>query len=346
MGFIRNDKKILRKEINQRKGRAACFAQGKMTGIVFDARTEAHFSEHFQIIIRALLQSLRFQKLVLSFELRQALLQLLFNPLNGELHFFGRGDIMRRGENRDMVSCPDDFACQHIYFRNTVDFIPEKFHTNGMLRRADRENFDHIPTDTKRTSFKIQIIAVILHFHQSAQDFIPVLLHAGAQGKHHAVVFLRVTQAINTGNAGNNNNILSLHQRRRGGMAQLINFIIDRGILFDIGIRTGYIRLRLIIVIIADEILHRIFGEKLLQLVIKLCRKGFIVRNDQGRLLDFLNDICHGKGFARTCNPQQGLEFQALLKALRNFFNRLRLITGRFIFRYHLKFVLHFSSSR
>ena len=157
---------------------------------------------------------------------------------------------------------------------------------------------------------------------------------------------LRVALAGNAGYAGNNNNILSLHQRRRGGMAQLINFIIDRGILFDIGIRTGYIRLRLIIVIIADEILHRIFGEKLLQLVIKLCRKGFIVRNDQGRLLDFLNDICHGKGFARTCNPQQGLEFQALLKALRNFFNRLRLITGRFIFRYHLKFVLHFSSSR
>ena len=165
MGFIRNDKKILRKEINQRKGRAACFAQGKMTGIVFDARTEAHFSEHFQIIIRALLQSLRFQKLVLSFELCQAFLQLLFNPLNGQLHFFGRGDIMRRGENRDMVSCPDDFACQHIYFCNAVDFIPEKFHTNGMLRGADRENFDHIPTDTKRTSFKIQIIAVILHFH-------------------------------------------------------------------------------------------------------------------------------------------------------------------------------------
>ena len=187
-----------------------------------------------------------------------------------------------------------------------------------MLRGADRENFDHIPTDTKRTSFKIQIIAVILHFHQSAQDFIPVLLHAGAQGKHHAVVFLRVTQAINTRNAGNNNNILSLHQRRRGGMAQLINFIIDRGILFDIGIRTWYIRLGLIIIIIADE----------------------------GRLLDFLNDICHRKGFARACYPQQGLEFQALLKALRNFFNRLRLITGRFIFRYHLKFVLHFSSSR
>ena len=245
-----------------------------------------------------------------------------------------------------MVSCPDDFACQHIYFCNAIDFIPEKFHTNGMLRGADRENFDHIPTDTKRTSFKIQIIAVILHFHQSAQDFIPVLLHAGAQGKHHAVVFLRVTQAINTRNAGNNNNILSLHQRRRGGMAQLINFIIDRGILFDIGIRTWYIRFGLIIIIIADEILHRIFGEELLQLVIKLCRKGFIMRNDQSRLLDFLNDICHREGFARACYPQQSLEFQALLEALRNFFNRLRLITGRFIFRYHFEFVLHFFSSQ
>ena len=245
-----------------------------------------------------------------------------------------------------MLSRSDDFACQHIYFRNAIDFIPEKFHTNGMLRGADRENFDHIPTDTKRTSFKIQIIAVILHFHQGAQDFIPVLLHAGAQGKHHAIVFLGVTQTINTGNAGNNNDILSLHQRRRGGMAQLINFIIDRGILFDIGIRTWYIRFGLIIIIIADEILHRIFGEELLQLVIKLCRKGFIVCNDQGWLLDFLNDICHGKGFAGARNPQQSLEFQALLEALRNFFNRLRLITGRFIFRYHFEFVLHFFSSQ
>ena len=53
MGFIRNDKKILRKEINQRKGRAACFAQGKMTGIVLNAGTKAGFPHHFHIKIGA-----------------------------------------------------------------------------------------------------------------------------------------------------------------------------------------------------------------------------------------------------------------------------------------------------
>ena len=55
-------------------------------------------------------------------------------------------------------------------------------------------------------------------------------------------------------------------------MAQFIDFIIDGGILFDIGIGRRDIGFGLIIVVIGDEILHGVFGEKFFKLRAKLRR--------------------------------------------------------------------------
>ena len=54
-------------------------------------------------------------------------------------------------------------------------------------------------------------------------------------------------------------------------MAQTVDFIIDGGILLNIGVGRGDIRLRLIVIVVGYEIFYRILGKKFAQLGAELC---------------------------------------------------------------------------
>ena len=85
-------------------------------------------------------------------------------------------------------------------------------------------------------------------------------------------------------------------------MTELVNLVVYHCILFYIGIAGGNVCLRLIIVVVGHEIFYCIFGEKLLKLAAKLCRKGFIVGKYQRRLIYTRNGICHSKRLTTTGN--------------------------------------------
>ena len=83
-------------------------------------------------------------------------------------------------------------------------------------------------------------------------------------------------------------------------MAQLIDLIVYRGILFDIHVFAGNIGLRLIVVVVRHEKFDRVVREKLLEFAAKLGGKRFVVRKHQCRTVNARNDIRHGKGLARA----------------------------------------------
>ena len=109
-------------------------------------------------------------------------------------------------------------------------------------------------------------------------------------------------------------------------MAQLINLIVNRSILLDISIRLRNIRLRLIIIVIRNKIFHRILREERLQLTRQLCSQRLIMRNHQSRLAHLIDYLRNRIRLARTRCAQQHLRAQALLHALRQLGNRLRLV--------------------
>ena len=81
-------------------------------------------------------------------------------------------------------------------------------------------------------------------------------------------------------------------------MPQLIDLLIDGGILFNINIRLRYISLRLVIIIIADKVLHGIVWEKFLKLAAKLRSQNFIRSHDQRGSLETSDNVGHGKSLA------------------------------------------------
>ena len=86
-----------------------------------------------------------------------------------------------------------------------------------------------------------------------------------------------------------------------------------------IGIRVGGdIRLRLVVVVVGDEILHGVVGEKLPELLAQLGRQGLVVVGQHQRgALHLLDDLGHGVGLAGAGDAQQHLLLQAVLQPLR-----------------------------
>ena len=76
----------------------------------------------------------------------------------------------------------------------------------------------------------------------------------------------------------------------------------------------GDIGLRLVVVVVGHEILHRVVGEEFLELGAQLGGQGLVVGQHQGGTLHLLDDLGHGEGLARAGDAQQGLLVQPRLR--------------------------------
>ena len=231
-----------------------------------------------------------------------------------------------------MVQFRVDLPCERLHLCNTVDLISEKFDADQIVAALCRVHFHHISSDTESCTLDIHIITIVLNVDQLPEHFISVLHHAGAQRYDQILIFVRASQTVNTGHAGYHYDISAFRQGCRSRQSQLIDLIIDGRILGNISIRRRHISLRLVIVVIGDKIFYRILREKFLHLPVKLPRQCFIMGNDQSRLIQRLDHICHGKGLTGTGDTQQGLELIPLSEAFHQFCDCLRLVSGWLIF--------------
>ena len=90
----------------------------------------------------------------------------------------------------------------------------------------------------------------------------------------------------------------------------------------------GDIGLRLVVVVVGHEVLHRVVGKELLELLTQLGGQGLVVGQDQRRALDGLNDLGHRIGLAGAGDAQQHLLPQAVAEAAGQLFNGLGLVAG------------------
>jgi len=109
-------------------------------------------------------------------------------------------------------------------------------------------------------------------------------------------------------------------------VAQTVDFVVAGAFLLYIGVGVRDVGFGLVVVVVGDEIFHRVVGEEFAQLLAQLRRESLIVGNDQRRPLHFGNDVRHGERLAGTGGAEQHLMHQAVAGALGEFFNGLRLI--------------------
>ena len=112
-------------------------------------------------------------------------------------------------------------------------------------------------------------------------------------------------------------------------MPHLVDLFIDVGVLGNVGVGLRDIGLRLIVVVVADKVLHGIVGEEPLQLTVELSCQGLVGGDDQGGLLHGRNGVGHGEGLARAGDPKEDHVSQPSAHAVHQIFNGAGLIAAR-----------------
>ncbi len=202
------------------------------------------------------------------------------------------------------------------------------------------------PRTLKGAAGEIVVVAPVLQRHQPGDGAVAVQPLAPGDGDGGAGIGLDRADAVDARHRGDDDHIVPLQDRPRRRMAHAVDLLIDGAVLLDIGVGAGDIGFRLVIVVIADEILDRVLRKELLELGIELGRQGLVGGQDQGRALGAGDHLGHGEGLARAGDAKQHLVALLGVDALHQLGDGGGLVAGRLVFAHQLEFPAAFGFLR
>ena len=162
----------------------------------------------------------------------------------------------------------------------------------------------------------IGVVAVELQVDEPAQDAAHVVVDADAEVDQLAPVLLGVAHAVDAADRGDDDDVAAGQQRGRGRVAQAVDLVVDRRVLLDVRVARRDVRLGLVVVVVADEVLDPVVGEELAHLLGQLGGEALVGGEDQRRPLRLLDRPGDGRRLARAGDAEQRLEPVAARDAL------------------------------
>jgi len=327
VALIHKEQKILREIVQQGGGHTARRTARQHRRVVLDALADPHFGQHLDVIVRSLLDALGLDELALCGKLLHLLIALGADLFNGRCLFIGADDVVAGREDGHMLHHVLPGAGNGVELRDAVDLIPEELHPDGKVAHVGQIDIHRVAVNTELIADKIDVVPLILQGDQLFAQVIPLHLHPGPQADDHAAVIDGVAQRIDAGHRCHNDDIPPLRKRRRGRVAQAVDFIVDGAVLFNVGIGAGDVGFGLVVIVVGNKILHRIVREERAELSAELGRQRLIVGQHQRGAVAPGDHVGHGKGLAAAGHTQQGLAAVAPLNPLYQLLNGLGLVT-------------------
>ena len=192
-----------------------------------------------------------------------------------------------------------------------------------------RENLDDVAAHPERAAEEIGLGALVLQRHQVGHQLALLDLAALLEREGHGRISFDRADAVDAGHRGDDDDVVALEQRARRRVAHAVDLLVDRGFLLDIGVGARHVGFRLVVVVIGDEIFHRVVGEERLELAVELRRQSFVRREDQRGALRRLDHLGHGEGLAGAGYAQENLRAVVALDAFDQLADRLGLVALR-----------------
>ena len=108
---------------------------------------------------------------------------------------------------------------------------------------------------------------------------------------HHALVVARRAEAVDARDARDDDDIGAAHERARRGEAEAVDVLVDERVFFDVDVALRDVRLGLVVVVIADEVVDGVSREEAFELLVQLGGERLVVREDEGRLIERRDDV-------------------------------------------------------
>ena len=140
-----------------------------MPRVIFDAVTEPHFLQHFQVVFGAHAQTLRFQKLVLRFQFCNSSFQFFADRAQRTIEFVRRSHELFGGkkgnDGQRLVRVPG----QRIKPRDRFDFVAEEFDPDAFFISGRGIDLDDVTPDAKSAACEVNVVALVQHIDQASE---------------------------------------------------------------------------------------------------------------------------------------------------------------------------------
>ena len=321
---------VLGEVVDEGVGRLARGTPVEVARVVLDAVAVAHGLEHLEVVARALLESLGLEQLVGGLELGHATRELLADGLEGVRDLGTLGHVVRRRPDGYGVELARDLAGRRVYLGDELDLVAKERDAHRVLG-VGRPHVDHVATHAEGAAREVEVVAVVLDVDEGVDEVVAleglVAAHVGSEPG----VVLGAADAVDARDRGDDDHVATREQRRGCLVAQLLDLLVDGGVLLDVGIGLGDVCLGLVVVVIGDEVDHGVVGEQLTHLRCHLGCKRLVGLDDERGLVERLDGLGHGEGLARARDAHERLVAQAVADALRELLDRLGLVSAGFV---------------
>ena len=328
MGLVDEDDEVVGEVIDQRVRRAARRAAVEDPRVVLDPGGEAELLDHLEVVRGALAQPVRLQLLALGLQLGGARFEFGPDLLDRALDRLVPGHVVGGGPDRDVVDRVEHLAGQRVEVLDPLDLVAEQGDPVGGLGVGGHD-LQHLAADPEGAAAQHRVVALVLHLHQLAQHLVAVDRGPDLEQLHFFVVDLRRADPVDAGDRGDDDHVAAGEQRRRRGVAEAVDLVVDRGVLLDVEVLRRDVGLGLVVVVVGDEVLDRVVGEELAELVAELRRQRLVVGDHQRGPLHRGDRRRHREGLAGAGGAEQRLEPIPLPQPLGQAGDRLRLVGGR-----------------
>ncbi len=239
-----------------------------------------------------------------------------------------RGHVLGRGPDREVLEPREHLARERIEMRDLLDLVSEHRDAVGGLARGGL-HLDDVAADAEPAAREHGVVADVLGVDQRAQELVAVVLRADLEDQHALAPLLRRAEPVDARDARDHDHVASREQRARRAEPQAGDVVVLGRVLLDVEIRLRDVRLGLVVVVVGDEVLHRVLGEELPELVAELGGERLVVRDHERRALELLHHPRHRGGLAGPRRAEQRLAPVARPQRLGELGDRPRLVARR-----------------
>ena len=170
VALVDDDQRVARHVFEKGRRRLAGFAAGQIARIVLDAGARAGRLDHFDIVLRALLEPLRFEQPALAVQFVEADLEVALDLLDRLQQRRARRHVMAVGVDLDRLQRGGLLAGQRVDFVDRLDLVAEQREAPGAVLVMRREDFDRVAAHPERAAEEIVVVAAVLQFDELGQQ--------------------------------------------------------------------------------------------------------------------------------------------------------------------------------
>ena len=340
VAFVYDEHVILREIVNQAERARALGAAVEITRVVLDAGAVPQLLDHLDVVFHALLDALRLRRASGTLEEFDLPAQIQVYLLYGAVDALLGGYEEARGVERQVVERVDTLPRRGVDGLDGLDLVVVEHYAEALAAEfaEGRHDVHRVAVDAERRRFQVAFGARVERFDQLVEEMLVAddLPDPDVDGR--GMEIRRVAGAVEARYARYDDHVAAPRQQRgHGAQAHFLDLGVDRKVFFDEGVRRGEVGLRLVIVVVGDEILHGVLREEIAELAVKLRRERLVVAQDERRAVQLRDDVGHGEGLSRACHPQQGVMFGAVPDRADELCDRFRLVAHRGVIRYQLE---------